>query len=390
MSVGTFNLWPNKLVIGSGKINEISAEIKALGKERVIVFTDEGMKDFPMISDLVSLLENEGFSVSLFSNIGPNPTDTMVMDAVEDMKKHQPDVIVCIGGGSPIDAAKAANVVYTHGGEVGEYDISIGGIERITPKLLPFIAIPTTAGTGTEVSFASVITDSKKHIKYGVLSPLLIPDIAILDANLTLSMPASLTAFTGIDALTHAIEAYFSLVDFSVTNGIAIQAIKMLNNSLEAVVKDGSNLEAREEVLEASMLAGIAFTTNGLGLTHQMAHQLSAYFNVPHGLANAILLPSVMKFNMPSCVQKFADIAQALGADTKGLSVEEAAQKSVDIVEALCEAVSIPKYLDEIGVSKDKVPQMVESALADPVGMNNPIQTTPAECEKIYMDLFKS
>lgn len=314
----------------------------------------------------------------------------MVMKAAEFMSVNKPEVIVCIGGGSPIDAAKAANVVYTHGGFVGDYDIAIGGIEKITPNLLPFIAIPTTAGTGSEVSFASVITDSKKHIKYGVLSPLLIPDIAILDAQLTLSMPASLTAFTGIDALTHAIEAYFSVVDFSVTNGIALQAIRMLSKSLETAVKNGKDLKAREDVLEASMLAGIAFTTNGLGLTHQMAHQLSAYFNAPHGLANAMLLPHVMKFNMPSCVEKFADIADALGADVKGLSVEEAAKKSVEFVSNLCEAVSIPKYLDDIGVTKDKVSQMVQSALADPVGMNNPVKTTPAECEKIYMDLFKS
>lgn len=260
---------------------------------------------------------------------------------------------------------------------------------RITPKLLPFIAIPTTAGTGSEVTWVGVITDTQRHIKYGVLSPLLVPDISILDAELTLSLPATTTAFTGIDALTHAIEAYVSVVGFGIADGVAIQSIKMITRSLITAVQDGKNLKAREDMLEASMMAGMAFNINGLGLCHQMAHQLSAYFDVPHGLANAILLPEVMRFNMSANLKKFADIAEAMGADIKGLSLEDAAEKSVELVEKLSKEVGIPKYLDEVGVTKDKVSAMVKTALEDSVGMNNPKQTTPEECEQVFLKSFK-
>lgn len=390
MSAGIFNLWPKKLVIGSGSVKTLGNEIKALGKERVIVFTDEGLKNLAMVTNLVEMLKKEGLTVTLFGDIGPNPTDTMVDHAVARMKEDCPDLIVCIGGGSPIDAAKAANVVYTHGGTVGSYDIAIGGIERIEPRLLPFIAIPTTAGTGSEVTWVSVITDTQKHLKYGVISPLLVPDISILDAELTFSLPPSTTAFTGMDVLTHAIEAYVSVVGFSVADGLAVQSMKMVSRSLITAVQDGKNIKAREDMIEASMIAGMAFNVNGLGLCHQMAHQLSAYFNVPHGLANAMLLPGVMKFNMPANLQKFADIAKAMGADITGLSAETAAEKSVELVELLAVKVGIPRYLDDVGVTRDKVQAMVRTALADPVGMNNPKQTKPEECEKIYLELFRS
>ena len=289
MSSGIFNLWPKKLIIGSGSVKTLGDEIKALEKKRVIVFTDETMKKFEMVTGLVRMLEEKGLKVTLFGDIGPNPTDTMVNNAVARMKEDTPDIIVCIGGGSAIDAAKAANVVYTHGGTIGSYDIAIGGIERIGPKLLPFIAIPTTAGTGSEVTWVSVITDTKKHLKYGVISPLLVPDISLLDAELTISLPPTTTAFTGIDVLTHAIEAYVSVVGFAVADGLAVQSIKMVNRSLITAVRDGKNIKAREDMIEASMMAGMAFNVNGLGLCHQMAHQLSAYFDLPHGLANAML-----------------------------------------------------------------------------------------------------
>jgi len=389
MSSGIFNLWPKKLIIGSGSVKTLGDEIKALEKKRVIVFTDETMKKFEMVTGLVRMLEEKGLKVTLFGDIGPNPTDTMVDNAVARMKEDTPDLIVCIGGGSSIDAAKAANVVYTHGGTIGSYDIAIGGIERIGPKLLPFIAIPTTAGTGSEVTWVSVITDTKKHLKYGVLSPLLVPDISLLDAELTISLPPSTTAFTGIDVLTHAIEAYVSVVGFAVADGLAVQSIKMVNRSLITAVRDGKNIKAREDMIEASMMAGMAFNVNGLGLCHQMAHQLSAYFDLPHGLANAMLLPGVMKFNMEANLQKFADVAEALGADIRGMSLEAAAKKSVELVELLSKKAGIPRYLDDVSVTKDKVPAMVETALADPVGMNNPKRTTPKECERIYLESFK-
>ncbi len=390
MSAGCFDSWPRTLICGSGSSKTLGDKIKSMGKSKVIVITDEVMKDFPMVTDMVARFNSEGLTATLFGGIGPNPTDTQVMACVEQMKKDQPEVIVCIGGGSPIDAAKAANVVYTHGGEVEEYDIAIGGIMRITPKLLPFICIPTTAGTGSEVTNVGVITNTKKHLKYGVLSPLLVPDISVLDAELTISLPAKVTANTGVDVLTHAIESYVSCHGFTVSEGLAYKAIKMVAKYLNTAVHDGKNLEARENMLEASMMAGIAFNFNGLGLTHQMAHQLSAYFDLPHGLANAILLPHVMRFNLDAAPEKFAAVAEALGADINHMSVEEAAKKSIELVEKLCKEVGIPKYLDEVGVTKDKVAAMAQTALADPVGHGNPKQTTLAECEQVFLNAFKN
>lgn len=390
MSVG-FGLWPNKVVKGVGAVKTVGNELKELGvKERVIIFTDETLKTLPMVTELVELLKKDGFSVSVFSGISPNPTEEQVMNAVEMMKDGKPEAVVAIGGGSSIDAAKAANVTYTHGGYVGDYSIEIGGITKIGPKVLPLVAIPTTAGTGTEVTMVSVITDTKRHVKYGVLSPFIVPNVSILDPELTVSLPPAATAYTGIDALTHAIESYVSVVDFEAANGAALQAIRMISKNLRKAVKDGKDINARAAMLEASMMAGFAFNVNGLGLCHQTAHQLSAQFGIPHGLANAIMLPHTMRFNMDACYQKYADIAMFMGADVHDLPVEKAAEKSVELVEQLISDLGIPRYLDDVNVTKDKVPAMVKEAVRDNSGMNNPKKTTKEECEKVYLNAFRN
>lgn len=389
MPVGTFNLWPKKLVIGKESVARLADEIKALGKSRVIVFTDHNLSKLPAVAGILENLKSSGLETLLFTGIGENPTDEQVHEAVEEMKRFTPDIIVSIGGGSPLDAAKAANVVYTHGGRISDYDIGIGGINFIEPKLLPFIAIPTTAGTGTEVTWVSVITDTKKHLKFGVLSPHMIPDIAVLDPDMTVSLPQKTTAYTGMDALTHLIEAYVSVVGFPVADAMCIHGMKMVRDALPAAFADGGNIKAREDMLVASMMAGAAFTVNNLGLCHQMAHQLSAYCNMPHGLANAMLLPHVMRFNASANPKKFADIAEALGADIRGLSPEAAAGKAVEIVEKLCEELNIPKYLDDVGADKSLVPAMAVTALQDSVGSTNPRNTTVSECEEVFYGAFR-
>jgi alcohol dehydrogenase class IV len=289
------------------------------------------------------------------------------------MHKVKPETIIGIGGGSPIDAGKAANVVYTHGGVVKDYDIATGGIMRIMPKLLPFIAVPTTAGTGTEVTYVGVITDVKNKTKYGVLSPLVIPDVALLDPETLVSLPPDVSAATGIDALTHCIEAYTAITKFPPADAFAIHGIKLIANNLRAAVNDAKNLKAKEEMLLASMMAGTAFSLNGLGVCHAMAHQASATYHLAHGVVNAILLPHVMKFNLSACPERFADVAVAMGADIKGLSVEKAAEKSLELVSQLCADVKIPKYFEN--ADKSEIPGMVERALHD-----NPITTNPRKC----------
>jgi alcohol dehydrogenase class IV len=389
MAVATHICWPKKVICGSGALQSLGQIIKEMDKSNVIIITDKVIKDYPIVTDTVKNLKNEGLKVSVFGEIGPNPVEQMVHNAVAFMKEVKPEVIVCIGGGSPIDAGKAANVVYTHGGEVNDYDIAIGGIMKIAPKLLPFIAVPTTAGTGTEVTFVGVITDTKKKTKFGVLSPLVIPDVAVLDPEVTKSMPPKLTAFTGIDALTHCIEAYTSIGGFPPAEALALYGIKMISRSLKAAVKNGNDLKAREDMLIASMMAGTAFSLNGLGVCHAMAHQLSAFFDTPHGLANAILLPRVMEYNLSACPQKFADIAEAMGADVRSMPVEEAARKALEMVEQLSADLGVPKYLDDTGASKEQIPALVERAMLDNPITTNPRPCTPADVEKLYLQAFK-
>jgi len=373
-------------VSGAGALNDLPGIVKEFNKSSVLVFTDKTLGKLPLITNTVENLKAAGLTVNVFSDIDPNPTEAMVATAVEYMNKVKPDIIVSIGGGSPLDAGKAANVVYTHGGVVRDYDIATGGIMRIMPKLLPFIAVPTTAGTGTEVTYVGVITNVERKTKFGVLSPLVIPDVALLDPETTVSLPPEVTAATGIDALTHCIEAYVSIVKFPPADAFAIHGIKMIANNLRVAVSDGKNLKAREEMLLASMMAGTAFSLNGLGVCHAMAHQLSAYFDTPHGVANAILLPHVMEFNMSACPQRFADIAVAMGADIKGLSVEKAAEKSLELVSQLSADVKIPQSLEN--GSKSEIPGMIERALLD-----NPITTNPRKCsaedvEMLYNKIF--
>ncbi len=389
MAADNFICWPKRVVSGAGSLQSLTDIIKEMGKNKVIVITDNVMKDLPLVTNMLDKLKNDGFTVNIFSAIGPNPVEEMVHQAAAFMQETSPEVIICIGGGSPIDVGKAANVIYTHGGIVNDYDIAIGGITKITPKLLPLIAIPTTAGTGTEVTFVSVITDTKKQTKFGVLSPLLIPDVALLDPEVTVSMPSNLTAFTGIDALTHCIESYVSIVGFPPAEALAIQGIKMISRSLRTAVQDGGNIKAREEMLVASMMAGTAFSLNGLGACHAMAHQLSALFDTPHGLANAILLPRVMKYNLPANPQKFADIAAAMGADISALSVQQAAEKALELVEQLSADVGVPGYLDDTGATRDQIPAMVERAMNDNPITTNPRQATPADIEQLYLASFR-
>jgi len=386
--IKSYSGWPGKVVAGEGALAAMGEEVKALGGNKVAVFSDAFVSSLPLVVQAVENMKAMGIEVMVFNRIGPNPTDAMVMDGVEEMRAFGPDVLACIGGGSPMDAAKAANVVYTHGGEVEDYNVNTGGIMRIEDKLLPFIAVPTTAGTGSEVTNVGVITGLRRHIKFGVLSPYLVPDTAILDPLITVGLNPAITAATGMDALTHCIESYVSLDDFPIANAEALYGIKMIVKNLPICCADGGNIEARENMLQAALMAGASFNINNLGLCHQMAHQLSAYFGMAHGVANAMLLPNVMRFNKKVRADRYADIAEALGVDIRGMSIDEAADAAIEFVENFARELGIPKYLDEVGVEKEKVPAMAITALEDGVGATNPIQTTVKECEEVFYKCF--
>ena len=388
--INTYSGWPGKVVSGEGALLTVGGEVKALGGSRVMLFTDNGLRPLGFVADAVKAMEESGLAVSIFSDIDPNPTDKMVEAAVALMREFAPDAIVAVGGGSPMDCAKAANVLYTHGGDIEDYNVNTGGVTRIENKLLPFIAVPTTAGTGSEVTNVGVIVSTRRHVKYGVLSPLLVPDTAILDPVVTVGLSPYTTAATGIDALTHCIESYVSTVSFCIADAEALYGVSMVCKYLPLAYADGKNLHAREQMLLASMMAGASFNINNLGLCHQMAHQLGSYFGIAHGVANALLLPRVMRFNLSACPEKYADLARAMGCDTTGLTAEEAAKRGIAHVESMCRSMGIPEYLDDLGVDKARVPEMAVTALQDGCGATNPVATTVGQCEKVYYECFKS
>lgn len=395
MSIGVHAYWPRKVVTGAGSAMKIADFAKEYKGNKIILFTDKGLVDLDKTKEVIKAMENAGYKVDVYCDLEANPTDTTVHKAAEYLAETQPDIMVCYGGGSAIDTGKAANVVYTHGGSVHEYEDLAGGVAKIKDKLLPCIAIATTAGTGSEVSSCSVITDTTRWLKICLMSPYMVPNVSILDPEVTVSLPPSLTAYTGMDALTHCIEAYVSSVDFEPGRGFAIQGIKCISRSLRKAVLEGSNLEARMDVLIGSACGAMAFNNNMLGTVHGCAHQLSSVANLPHGMANAMMLAPVMRWNIPSNMEAYADIAQAMGADIHTMSLREAAQKSVELVELLSEDVGIPKHLSDCGITEEMIDKLVDRAYLDHNNLTNPRrpQANPTPIPKdilrnLYLEVF--
>ena len=291
-------------------------------------------------------------------------------------------MIVALGGGSAIDTAKAIGII-SNNPDFSDV-VSLEGVADTTKKSLPIIALPTTAGTAAEVTINYVITDEQNAKKIVCVDPKDIPVLAIVDAELMSSMPKGLTAATGMDALTHAIEGYITLGAWELTNMFHLEAIKMIAKYLPLAVADGADMEAREKMALAQYVAGMGFSNVGLGLVHGMAHPLGAMFDVPHGVANALLLPYVMQFNMESSMEKYADIAVAMGVDVQNLSLKEKAQAAVDAVRKLSIDVNIPQKLSMLGVDKASLPALSQAALADVCTPGNPRKVELSDILSLY------
>lgn len=384
MGTRVYDAWPNRVLIGAGTAGTVGAEIRLLGRAKPLVVSDEGVLALPAVGALLASLSAEAPGVEVYDRVQSDPSDLGVEDLVAFMRQVAPDVVVAVGGGSPIDAAKCANLLYTHGGRPLDY-IKGGPATPVPGRLLPLVAVPTTAGTASEVTSVSVIVDTQGGRKVSIGSPLLVPAISILDAELTVSLPPHLTAYTGMDALTHLVEAYVSTVGFAPAEAVALAGIGMVGAALPEVVKDGRDLRLREEMLVASMMGGVAFNHNRLGLTHAMAHQLSTVCGVHHGLANGMLLPLVMAFNLPACPAKFARIAEALGMETSSLPPEALGAAGIGRIEELARTIGIPRTLAEVGVAPEDIPTMVERALADSVIRMNPRPATADDVETLYV-----
>lgn len=388
MSYQMFDCWPSRVITGAGASADLGKILKDMGKSRVMFITDRGLSGFDWVQNMVESLRDSGFEVAFYGNVGPNPVTELVEAARDMMLELKPDVIVALGGGSPMDAAKAANVIYTYGGRVQDYTPDKPAGQNLD-GLLDIVAIPTTAGTGSEVTQIAVITDAEAKIKFGLAGAKLIPTVQILDPALTVTLPGSMTAFTGVDALTHCIEAYLSVIDFPPSNAIALEGIRMITEALPKAVDNGEDMAAREQMLTASFMGGMSFTYNMLGVCHACAHAMSAVYDTAHGLANAVLLAETMKINKAAKAKKLGDIARAMGGDTHGLTADEAADLAIELVVRLCRRVGIPEYLDDIGIKKEDVSLMAGKAIMDGCAFTNPVPVTKELCEKIYNDCFR-
>ncbi|GAA0864609.1 iron-containing alcohol dehydrogenase [Paraclostridium tenue] len=363
-------LVPSVNFMGPGCLKVIGERAKMLGGKKVLIVTDKFLRTQKngAVEQTIKYLTQEGIEVVIYDGTEPNPKDTNVADGLKIYKDENCDMIVTVGGGSSHDCGKGIGIAATHKGDLYEY----AGIETLTNALPPILAVNTTAGTGSEVTRHCVITNTKTKVKYVIVSWRNLPLVSFNDPELMVGKPAGLTAATGMDALTHAVEAYVSKDANPVTDASAIQAIKLIANNLRQAVAMGENLEARTNMAYASLLAGMAFNNANLGYVHAMAHQLGGLYDMPHGVANAMLLPHVCKYNIISNPQKFADIAEFMGENIDGLSVHEAAEKAIDAMFRLSKDIGIPTSLKEKGIKEEDFEYMAEMALKDGNAFSNP------------------
>ena len=369
---------------GPGAREVLPQEIKRLGLNKAFVATDKDLLKFGVADKVLKVLDAANIPYVVFSDIKPNPTVSNVNAGHDD--KHptlRADFILAIGGGSSIDTSKAIGII-TNNPEFADV-VSLEGVAPTKKKSVPIIALPTTAGTAAEVTINYVITDEVNEKKMVCVDPNDIPAIAIVDAELMYTLPKSLTASTGLDALTHAIEGLITKGAWEMSDMFEIKAIEMIARYLETAVNEPNNAEARNGMAVAQYIAGMAFSNVGLGVVHGMAHPLGAIFDIPHGVANALLLPTIMEFNAPAALDKYVDIAKAMNVYKEGMSKEEAADAACDAVRQLSIRVGIPQHLTEIGIKESDLPKLAKSAFADVCTPGNPREVT----EEIILELYK-
>lgn len=372
---------PTINLMGVGCSKEIPAQCRNLGGSKVLIVTDEFLgRPGGMADDIKAMIEAEGIKVAVFAGAQPNPTDTNVNDGLKVYQDSKSDVILSLGGGSAHDCAKGIGILATNGGSIRDYE----GLDKSTKSMPPFLAVNTTAGTASEMTRFCIITNTSTHVKMAIVDWRTTPNVAINDPLLMVGMPPSLTAATGMDALTHAIEAYVSTAATPVTDSAALMAIKLIANNLRNAVANGANMEARDAMAYAEFLAGMAFNNASLGYVHAMAHQLGGFYNLPHGVCNAVLLPHVEGFNIIACPDRFADIAVALGENIEGLSIRDAADVAIDAIKRLSADVGIPAGLTELGVKEEAFKTMAANAMKDACAATNPRLYTLDDVIAIY------
>ncbi len=377
-------LMPPVNLFGPGVVQEVGERCKLLGGEKVLLVTDKGMVDLGIAEKIKGYIEKENIKTVTFQEVEPNPKDKNVNAGLKIFRDENCDTIVTLGGGSAHDCGKGIGIMSTHQGKIIDY----AGIETLTYALPPIISINTTAGTASEVTRHCVITDTDTDVKFVVVSWRNLPSVSINDPELMMSKPPNLTAATGMDALTHALETYVSLGANPVTDAQAIQSMKLIAKWLRTAVYNGSNLEARDNMAQASLLAGMAFNNGGLGYVHAMAHQLGGILDMPHGVANAILLPHVERYNLRAVPDRLMHVAEIFGEDISGRSQRDAAELAIKAIEQLSKDIGIPSGLSELEVDRKDFEKMAELALKDGNAFTNPIQGNKEDIVKIFEEAY--
>lgn len=375
---------PSTNLMGRGCLKEVGPLIKDLGFKKALIVTDKFLTQTGIAAKVIAQLESINLEYVVYDEVVPNPTMENVYAGVDVFKTNECDVLVSIGGGSPQDTAKAIGLYVTNGGDIRDYE----GVNKTKNKSIPIVAVNTTAGTSSEFTINYVITDKERQLKMVMVDKNSLVAISVNDPELMVDKPAALTAATGMDALTHAIEAIVTPGAYAVTDATALAAVELIFNYLPRVVKNGHDIEAREQMAYVMFLGGIAFNNAGLGFVHAMAHQLGGVYDLPHGVANAMLLPIVERENAKHDPRKFRAIAKAAGINVAGKTDEQCAKEALETIKELAKEVGIPTSLAELGVTEIDLEKLAVNALNDACAPGNPFQPTKEEVIAMYSEIL--
>lgn len=373
---------PTNNLLGEGALNAGLDQIVKLNYKKALLVTDKGIIDLKLADKIQKLLEERGIKVTLFSEVKPNPTTANVKAGLEKFKESNSDVVISLGGGSVHDAAKGIALVAANGGDIQDFE----GLDKSKNTQIPLIAINTTAGTASEMTRFTIITDEARHIKMAIVDNHVTPMLSINDPELTMGMPASLTAATGMDALTHAVEAYVSTAANPLTDACALKAIELIAQYLPTAVQNPNDMSARENMAYAQFLAGMAFNNASLGYVHAMAHQLGGFYDLPHGVCNALLLPHVQAYNQSKAGDRLNTVGKVLAENNKDLADLD----TIAAIKKLADIVNIPKSLKELGVKREDFDTLAENALKDVCGATNPVQATHEDIKSIFENAYEA
>lgn len=369
-----------EIIFGDNALSQIGESVNRIGASKLFVASDDGVISAGWVKKALSYLDMLGLEYVVWNKVTENPKDFEVEEGAKLYQEAECDGVLAIGGGSPIDLGKAVAIVVSNGGKIKDYE----GINMIRKPLPPMVVVASTAGSGSEMSQFSVIVDSERKIKMTIISKSLVPDIAIIDPIILTTKDSQLTAATGMDALTHAIEAYVSVASTELTDVNALNAIRLISGNLRKSVSNKSNIQAKRAMAMASMQAGLAFSNAILGMVHAMTHPLGGALDMPHGEANAVLLPYVMEYNLISSMEKYANIARAFNCQLEGYSLREQANQAVSAVTELARDVGIPTRLSQMGLKQEQIEELSRQAFQDACLITNPRDTDVEDIIKVF------